>query len=354
MRTYHLTFVSFAVVALIVFGHTGGATSDYAGKGEKVPSAITAMPAEPKESTPAPTASFFDSAYAFPSLSPLFAPNIGTASMASEPQTQAKEGVLTTETLPAIFRAKSEEPAPSVPIVSGLVADLSTQEVYWNLEMNKQWPLASITKLVTGMQAVAHVSSSQAIAITDAEFSYLGDAGTSGFLAGESYSGQDLIRAMLLFSSNESAEALARAQGRSEFMAGMNELAESIGARATYFDDPTGLSVANQSTASDIARIAKAVYNQYPEFLRATRVQKLTLTELTANKKSIYPNINTFAGRADFIGGKTGYTEEAGGNLVSIFAYEGRPIVLVVLGADDRFAATESLLQWFKRTHSSR
>ena len=39
--------------------------------------------------------------------------------------------------------------------------------------------------------------------------------------------------------------------------------------------------------------------------------------------------------RPDFIGGKTGYTDQADGNLLSVFSYEGHPIVIIVLGTSD-------------------
>jgi D-alanyl-D-alanine carboxypeptidase len=61
-------------------------------------------------------------------------------------------------------------------------------------------------------------------------------------------------------------------------------------------------------------------------------------------------SINDFAGNADFIGGKTGYTDQADGNLLSIFEYGGRPIFIMVLGINDgvRFNATQQLYDWFK------
>jgi D-alanyl-D-alanine carboxypeptidase len=57
-------------------------------------------------------------------------------------------------------------------------------------------------------------------------------------------------------------------------------------------------------------------------------------------------NINQFAGRPDFVGGKTGTTPEAVGNLVSIFKAGGNSIrIIVVLGSEERFKETENLFQ---------
>ena len=54
-------------------------------------------------------------------------------------------------------------------------------------------------------------------------------------------------------------------------------------------------------------------------------------------------NINIFAGQSDFLGGKTGYLEEAGENLVSLFSANNRRIIIVVLGSENRFEQTREL-----------
>lgn len=53
---------------------------------------------------------------------------------------------------------------------------------------------------------------------------------------------------------------------------------------------------------------------------------------------------NAFAGTAGFLGGKTGYTEEAQGNLVSLFLLRGSPTAYVVFGSADRFGDTRMLI----------
>jgi D-alanyl-D-alanine carboxypeptidase len=52
------------------------------------------------------------------------------------------------------------------------------------------------------------------------------------------------------------------------------------------------------------------------------------------------------------MGGKTGYTDEASGNLVSIFSYGRRAVMVIVLGTSDRFGETEKLITWFKNAFS--
>lgn len=359
MRTHAIIFAVLALAALAVFGHSP-AYRQAGGKAGQQNLDEGGLSGEVR------ARSSYEMAYLFPPQS--------ISSPAEAEEGAAETGArgfdnLTTSgaqgELP-VFRRVSGEPAPEVRSVAGLVADLETGHTYWGRETRARWPLASITKLVTAAFAKNHLKLPDAVELTDRIFSRIGDAESGKFSVGERYSAESLIRAMLIFSSNESAEALAEAYtppspsplkrggGRDAFVNGMNALAAEWGAAATHFEDPTGLSVANQSTASDIALIARTVYEQYPDLLAVTRTPRMALVELGTNLQRFYENINAFADRPDFIGGKTGYTDEAEGNLVSLFAYEGRPVVIVVLGSEDRFGATENLLQWFKRTHTSR
>jgi D-alanyl-D-alanine endopeptidase (penicillin-binding protein 7) len=155
---------------------------------------------------------------------------------------------------------------------------------------------------------------------------------------------------MLLRSSNVAAEALADFYGHGKFLAAMNAKAQSLGMQNTYYNDPSGLSSANESTASDLILLAQDIYDDYPQILAVTRLTQATVTNLATGKKVVVKTINDFAGRADFVGGKTGYTDLADGNLLSVFRYKGRPVIVVIMGTDDaaRFTNTEALYNWFK------
>ncbi|MDO8663964.1 MAG: hypothetical protein Q7K44_00200, partial [Candidatus Liptonbacteria bacterium] len=168
---------------------------------------------------------------------------------------------------------------------------------------------------------------------------------------GDRYSIGDLMFAALLESSNESAEAIASFVGRKEFIALMNKQVASWGFADTHFDDPTGLSASNQSTAVDLLGLSKQIYEKYPEIFKITQRPSGYITELNSNKKLLIKSINLFAGQDNFLGGKTGFIDEAGGNLLSIFSYRTRPIIIIVLDTGDRFGDTEKLLNWFMATY---
>jgi D-alanyl-D-alanine carboxypeptidase len=95
--------------------------------------------------------------------------------------------------------------------------------------------------------------------------------------------------------------------------------------------------------------LAQKIYSDYPDILKITRTPQVTVIEIGSGDQVIVKSINEFSGETDFIGGKTGYTDQANGNLLSIFSYEEHPVVVVVLGTDDgtRFADTKTLYNWF-------
>lgn len=254
---------------------------------------------------------------------------------------------------PTFYRFGSD-PRPEIQTRIALLADLKSGESFWGLETNKRWPLASITKLVSAAVVLQNMDLNQPVT--------LGVNGSSAenfgknLEAGGKFKIGDLVLAMLLESNNGAAETLAGFYGRDRFVREMNDLASSWGLADTHFNDPTGLSVSDQSTAADLLKLVRRIYSERPEIFRITRKPKVSIIELNSGKRIVIKNINDFADKADFLGGKTGYTDEAGGNLLSVFSYpsplhkgEGRPVFIVVLGSDDRFGETEKLLNWFER-----
>jgi len=248
------------------------------------------------------------------------------------------------------FRRVGESEAPAVKAKAAIVVDLKTGEAYYELNPEARWPLASITKLVSAVVVKDFMDLKQEIDILPEDF----DLETNHYILeqGGRYSVEDLLWAMLLNSSNESAEAVARFHGRDDFIEAMNVKAERWGLKNTNFDDPTGISVSNQSTLYDLREIMRVIYESYPEILEMTTRDGWTIYNSKSDAFSRVVTTNDFVGRKDFLGGKTGYTDDALGNLVSLFSYEDRPVLIVVFGTLDRFGDTRLLYDWFRENFS--
>ncbi|MEK9150563.1 MAG: serine hydrolase [Patescibacteria group bacterium] len=213
----------------------------------------------------------------------------------------------------------------------------------FELNSQKRWPIASLTKLMTGVVAAEKIGFDKKITISEKAAKTEGAAGD--FKTGEIFSSGDLIKAMMTVSSNDAAVALAEFFGENEFVNEMQKKASELMMRQTTFVEPTGLSFINQSTASDLEKLIIYIYYNHPEILAISKEREIEMKELKTAQRRKLININKFSGRNDFVGGKTGYTEEAGRNLIAFFEINEQMILSVVLGAVDSFEETNKLLK---------
>ncbi|MDP3881166.1 MAG: serine hydrolase [bacterium] len=203
----------------------------------------------------------------------------------------------------------------------------------------KRWPIASITKLMTAVVVLENFAPTDTIMVSqDAEDM----EGVSGDIkTGEVYTIEHLIEAIMTVSSNDAAGTIANRFGMDNFKNMMQEKAYEIGMSETTFMEPTGLSYLNQSSAEDTYKLVRYVFLNHPQVLEYSTHRQSYITEQNSGQIKILNTINQFAGREDFLGGKTGYTDEAKGNLVSVFKDKnGLPVVIVVLGSENRFDAS--------------
>jgi D-alanyl-D-alanine endopeptidase (penicillin-binding protein 7) len=237
-----------------------------------------------------------------------------------------------------------------------VVLDRATGELLTIKQENRVWPIASLTKLVTASVVLDQkIPSNQKIAVRNAD-----NVGGSRLWVndGDTFSVDDLFYASLVASANNAANALSRSTGLSkeEFVEKMNARAQNLNLSKTNFVDPTGIDPANQSTPLEMAKIAQEILNK-------KEIQKYTTTSRrfikVANKNSTKQMINTnwmlYKPQYDDVfvtGGKTGYLDESGWNLVVSLKpqkNDERELLVVLFGASSRaqsFSDTERLAKW--------
>lgn len=235
----------------------------------------------------------------------------------------------------------------SITAVAGVVLDLDAEKTLWERRPFQRHPLASLAKLMTAVIAEEHIGFEKLITVSDADVLAEGDAGD--FKSGEVFTARDLVAAMLLSSSNDAADALARFYGVKSFVDAMQQRAAELGMTNTSFFDPSGLSSLNQSTILDLVTFMRALRAEHPDILALSNTKERAIIEQSSGIARVIKNINVFAGTSDFRGGKTGYTPEAHGNLISLFNVGGRTLLVIVLGTDDRFGETKLLYDWAKQ-----
>lgn len=234
---------------------------------------------------------------------------------------------------------------------SGLVVDLNNDFIIWEKEKDAVRPIASLTKMMTVLVLIKNRDLDEVIIIPKAATEVEGSSG--GFYAGERVKIRDLIKAMIISSANDGAEA-ARLDLKNkgfDLVAKMNEEARALGLNKTHFEDTIGLNSKNVSTAWELYQLAKEFLKN--DFLKQT-VAKSTATICTEGG-SCHDLVNTNRLLTEgFSGVKTGYIEEAGNCFVGLkYINKKFPTIFVILGAEDghiRFNDPEvasQYLEWY-------
>ncbi|OGI95331.1 hypothetical protein A2917_02075 [Candidatus Nomurabacteria bacterium RIFCSPLOWO2_01_FULL_42_17] len=227
-----------------------------------------------------------------------------------------------------------------------LVGDLNTGEVILAKNQNQKLPIASISKLMTALVTNEIMTSDD---IAQVSKKALHTEGTNGELRlGEKIKTSELLYPLLLESSNDAAEVLAEHFGRDSFIRKMNQEAQNLKMSDTKYEDPSGLSPNNQSTVSDIFKLAGYLNREKGELLSITNKRSFS------NKKHSWSNISQFLHKDGYFGGKSGYTDPARETVVSLFslplAKSGtRPIAIALLHSPNRSKDISNILNYLEK-----
>ncbi len=250
----------------------------------------------------------------------------------------------------ALPKRKWEVLDPSVDASAVMIVSLDSQFPFFNYQTYKQWPIASISKLITAIVVAEDMGYSKRIPITATAIATEGLAGD--FTSGEVYKADDLVKIMLLTSSNDAATAFEEAAGgREQFVALLKKKLEAIGMTQTVMADACGLSGQNQSTANDLIKLSKYLMAHHPEIIEWTRLQSYEVQPINDSKSRTVYNIDAFVTETRFMGGKTGTSPEARENLLAFFSFGGERLAFIILGSHDRKGETEKLLNWVRTAY---
>jgi D-alanyl-D-alanine endopeptidase (penicillin-binding protein 7) len=235
------------------------------------------------------------------------------------------------------------------------VQDQDTQEILVSKNETAVLPIASVTKLMTGLLTVeAGLAWDEPITISSEDVAP--QSGHSRLAVGTTLPRAQVLKLALMSSENRAAHALGRTYpgGMSTFVEKMNQKAQELGMHDTHYVDPTGLSPLNRSSAKDLVALVKVAYQDTTlrEFSTATEQQVAvagrTLDYRTTNGLLRMPEWN--------IGlQKTGYISAAGQCLVMQAQIAGRKLIMVFLdsfGKYGRFQDAERVRHWLERTQT--
>lgn len=156
---------------------------------------------------------------------------------------------------------------------------------------------------------------------------------------------QNLLYGLLLPSGNDAAHVLAEnfPGGETAFIKEMNNKAKELNLENTKFFDPAGFSDDNYTTAFDLARLA-AFAMAKEEFKKVVATKQITVTDISGEITHELENLNELLALPGVNGIKTGFTNEAGGVLITSFVSGGENFITVVLKSNDRFFDTKEII----------
>lgn len=231
-----------------------------------------------------------------------------------------------------------------------LVVDQQTREVLFSKNDGAVLPIASLTKLMTGLViADANLPMDEPITITEDDVdTYKGSR--SRLAVGTTLSRGELMHLALMSSENRAAHALGRTYpgGLKKFVQLMNSKALELGMRDTRYVEPTGLLSENQSSARDLATLVAVAYERpILRDLSTSPSHQLALGHRTLqfnNSNGLIRNPAWDIGLQ-----KTGYISEAGRCLVMQAKVAGRQLIMVFLdsaGKLSRVQDAERVRRW--------
>lgn len=245
---------------------------------------------------------------------------------------------------------------PSIEGQSAVLMDAVTDAVLYSKNAEERLYPASITKIMTALLACEHLDIHDTLTMSEAA-AYGIEAGSSSIYAetGEVFTVEQALMALMLESANEIALALAEKTSGSvkKFVELMNQRARELGCKDTHFNNPNGLpDETHYTTASDMMKIAKAAwYNPLFRKFVTTQVYEIPPTNEQPETRYLLNHHKMMDGQSysydGVLGGKTGYTNDAGSTLVT-YAKRGNSVLIAVVlnSTNGGFPDTTSLLDY--------
>lgn len=201
---------------------------------------------------------------------------------------------------------------------------------------------ASTAKVMTALVALGYYRLDTVLTVRNIK---MVTGSKMGLKDNETITARNLLYGLLLPSGNDAAAVLAQNYpgGENKFINQMNKTAQELGLKNTKFTDPAGLRDDNYTTAFDLARLSAFALkkNVFATIVKTPSIQVKSIDSVWTHSLT---NLNQLLSNNDVTGVKTGFTNEAGGVLITSAVRDGKTYIIVVMKSLDRFADSSMLL----------
>ena len=236
-------------------------------------------------------------------------------------------------------------PGPEVTGTGVVVLDIDSGVYLYKRNENIELSPASTTKLLTALVALDNYKLDDVVTIKPMNI----DGQIMGLIPGEQITVENLLYGALIYSGNDAAWALSDYYpgGEPKFVEAMNAKAKDLHLTNSHFTNPVGYDDPNHKmTPMDLALLGEAALDN-KTVAKMVAIPEITISDVTHTYFHQLKNVNELLGKIPGVGGiKTGWTEEAGENLITLVERNGHRVITVVLHSQDRFGDTQKLIDW--------
>ena len=217
------------------------------------------------------------------------------------------------------------------------IYDLTDNKILYEIDSNKEVPIASLTKIATIITAIENIEDvDEEVVITQEIINTLDDdVSIAGLKVGDRVTYRDLLYASMVPSGADAVHAIAILKFGSldNLLEMTNELVVRIGLSNTHFTNLIGLTESNHYSTADEVRKLLVYALDNPLFKEIYSTKKYRLSNGLKIKSTLYKYNMSNKDIKKIIGSKTGYTSAAGYCMAALTSINGHEIIIITLGA---------------------
>lgn len=225
--------------------------------------------------------------------------------------------------------------------------DLESFTPFFEKNAHTHFYPASTTKIITALVAYDHYQLEDVLTVQRV----ITEGQKMGLVQGERITFENLLYGLLIHSGNDVAYVLADNYkgGYEAFISAMNKKAHDFHMTDSFFKNPAGLDDFGQYTSPfDLSLAGRALLKNHT-LAKIVSIKSITVSDIDFKYFHKLDNVNKLLGEIPGIGGlKTGYTQDAGENLVTFYKKDNHTFLIVILKSQDRFEDTKRVVSWIE------
>lgn len=233
---------------------------------------------------------------------------------------------------------------------SAVLVNYDTGDIIFSKNLNAKQPVASTVKIMTALLALENNKLEDVFTVPE-NATKIGEDSML-LIANEKLTVHDLLYGLMLVSGNDSAVTIAQnvSGDQDKFVTFMNSRAKELGAKNTKYVNPSGLDEDDKtqySTAYDLAVISHYLWENFPVIREITSTYHYQIPAGQDHQDyDLYNETNLLTTYPGVKGIKPGFTWDAGWCLVTYVENDGKKLLGVVLGSQDRRGEMKELLDY--------